>query len=500
VLQAIAGYNWIKVSHTTAGAALLLAVSACAAHRSGVDGHDGDGEGICDASTHGQPLLVEWDGTDRSSLEAQAAHDLVLVRYDGCTLTVLDECRMPALRGEDGAYRDPRWSSGRLEALDIDDQEEVIREIPLATTTLGTRVARGETFRLEYYVAGRREAAREAVYRAELVGDPGCEGATHFVDAIELGAFAIGSGQDTRVRRRASVFGFGKSKHRSAAEKQGGDLSGCTAGARTCQAPIRLSLREIRPGQNPDPVAVPPVDPSQVTAAQLAARLRAREQAAEHLEAAARHLSAGEGEACLEELDRHGRLDPQHASTHPDSPIAYTRGLCLMADGKCSAGGQLVRKVLEHGPMVDMVGPEGIDRAVEQTVVMYCKGPLPPREDLLRAQYALQRGSMSETSSAECREHYDVVKKHWRDVKPKDDEDFAIENLASNMMVVAPACFARAGDCKAAREAFEEAVRFAEDAGHYFYGDDYWKSRSDAERRRMLRENFASLHPRCETK
>jgi hypothetical protein len=68
------------------------------------------------------------------------------------------------------------------------------------------------------------------------------------------------------------------------------------------------------------------------------------------------------------------------------------------------------------------------------------------------------------------------------------------------MMVVAPACFARAGDCKAARDAYEEAIRFAEGTDHYFYGSDAWKTRPGAERRRMLRENFATLHPRCESK
>ena len=43
-----------------------------------------------------KPLIVEWPSADRGELEAQAhEHGLVVVRYQGCEMQVLDGCTAP---------------------------------------------------------------------------------------------------------------------------------------------------------------------------------------------------------------------------------------------------------------------------------------------------------------------------------------------------------------------------------------------------------------------
>ncbi len=69
----------------------------------------------CNPDNHKRPFIIEWDATDMSSFESFAANDVVMVRYEGCNLVVLDECRNDSVRGEQGAYKPVEWTSGSRE-------------------------------------------------------------------------------------------------------------------------------------------------------------------------------------------------------------------------------------------------------------------------------------------------------------------------------------------------------------------------------------------------
>ena len=371
------------------------------------------GQNACNPDNHKRPFIIEWDATDRSSFEAQAASDIIFVKYEGCTLTVLDECRNESIRGEKGAYLPPEWTSGALETIDIKTEGELVAKLPLGVATLSTRVAGGESFHMEYYVAGTRSATRDAVYRAELGDNPGCDGATHFVHAYNLGAFALGSAQDVEVGAGGSAYGFGaegKASKSKSAEKKGGDLGVCKADDATevqdCQTPIRLSLRSVRDGENPDETAksAPDSDASLNAAGQLSAKLDVNEKARAHYEAAQRKFNARDGNGCLKELNAFDKKDPKHKSTDPNQPMAFYRSTCLMLAGKCAAGKKLARKLFEKGPTAQTMGPEGIDRAVRQQLNTYCQGSLPPRDDLLRSNMALALASQYQEVTRVLRE------------------------------------------------------------------------------------------------
>ncbi len=309
------------------------------------------GQDACDPANHKRPFIIEWDATDMSSFEQIVANDIVVVRYEGCTLTVLDECRNESIRGAQGSYLPPEFTSGSLEAIDISNEGELYAKLPLGSATLGGRVSGGEAFHMEYFVAGTRQASRDAVYEADLASNPGCEGATHFVHGYNLGAFALGSANELNTEAGGSVYGFGaggSTSSKRSAEKKGGDLGVCKSDSAQevlgCKAPIRLSLREIRGGENPDQEAMKqPDDGDSLNAAgKVDAKVEATAQSRSLLESAMRKANAGDGGGCIADLDEHDKLDPSRISTDAKSQYSHTRSRCLMMAGKCEAGKRLM--------------------------------------------------------------------------------------------------------------------------------------------------------------
>jgi hypothetical protein len=216
-------------------------------------------QNACNPEENNRPFIIEWDATDMSSFESLAAKDIVIVKYEGCKLRILDACVGASIRGSDSAYKPPEWTSGSLETLDINNEGELYAKLPLGQATLGGRVAGGERFHMEYFVSGTVSASRDAVYRGDFAGNPDCDAATHFVYGYNLGAFALGSANEISSEVGGSVYGFGAGgsheKGRTA-EKKGGDLSTCTPSATEvagCKTPIRLNLRSIRDGETPAP-------------------------------------------------------------------------------------------------------------------------------------------------------------------------------------------------------------------------------------------------------
>src|SRR5690606_32817317 len=246
------------------------------------------GQNACNPEDHTRPFIIEWDATDMSSFESLAASDVVIVKYEGCKLRVLDECKNDSIRGSQGAYKPPEWTSGSLETIDIHNEGELYAKLPLGQATLGGRVAGGERFHMEYFVAGTVYATRDSVYRDDFESNPGCEEATHFVYGYNLGAFALGSANELKTEVGGSAFGFGaggKTSSGSSAEKKGGDLTVCKSDTATevmgCKTPIRLNLRAIRDGANPDAEAMTAADTdaSLNAAGQLAAKMEMSDEA-----------------------------------------------------------------------------------------------------------------------------------------------------------------------------------------------------------------------------
>lgn len=423
------------------------------------------GANKCSPNTHERPFVVEWDATDSASFEALAASDVVFVKYQGCELTVLDGCNDESIKGSFGAYRPVQWTSGAVEKVDIGSEGDLYAKLPLSVATLGGRVAAGETFHMEYYVAGVKTATRGAIYRDDISRVRACKEATHFVYGYNLGAFALASTKDIQGEVGATVWGIGAGGHSKssyAAEKKGGQLTSCTGDSakevESCKAPIRLTLREISDGANPDVEArTAPETDAALNAAGKIDRERDDERSLNALiRSATSKMNAGDGKGCLSDLDASDKLQKNELSTDPRGYTAQTRAQCLMLSGQCDPGRTLYRKYME----IVMVGmpPESLDAFVLDMAAKTCDASAfkTPRERAHKFATDLNLASTRPTSLAVCKTAFTELKKLKVELTktplaPGDRLDIDFRALGN-----APTCFGRAGDCAAAEAAFNE--------------------------------------------
>ena len=276
--------------------------------------------------------------------------------------------------------------------------------------------------------------------------------------------------------------------------KHGGKLPMCdSASAREidgCKAPIRLTLRTIRPGANPDEAAMKAADTpeSLAAAAQLDAKMKSNEKANVAFEAAMRKLGANDGKGCVADLDTHDRHDPKHKSTDPKSAYAFTRAQCVMMAGQCDAGKVLMRKWAEQAPsMKDSDGAQ-IDSMVEMSAKTYCQGKMSDRDTLLKAVNTMMIGTRNTNVGIQgCSDAMATILKLRKKVKPRDGEDYDVINLDQNLSAYAAGCFGRNGDCKLAMKWMKQTMDKEEVAR--------WNA--DPQRDKLYEDHLGTLSPKC---
>lgn len=286
---------------------------------------------------HDRPFVVEWDATDLASFEAAAQQRTMFVHYEGCSLKVLYECRDPAVVTRFGAYGSPQFTSGTVQGFDIQNEGELYTKLPLGAATLSGRVAGGEALHLEYFVSGVATSSRESVFTKELAGMPGCETATHFVWAYNLGAFELETSAKSSAEAKVAVGsagGGGRGQKAHAEVGHGGSIASCsTQDQRACRVPIRLALRPVRPGENP-------LDRAPAPQAATPAPANAANDAV--TEANRLLYEKKDGPGCLKLLDRALALDPRTVDNHV-LKNDYPR--CLMRAGRCDEGTKRLREL-----------------------------------------------------------------------------------------------------------------------------------------------------------
>ncbi len=468
------------------------------------------GKNKCNPKGHDRPFVVEWDATDMSGFEARAKSDVIFVRYEGCELKVLDGCVNDSLRGALGSYRPVEWTSGSVEVMEIEDEGQLYAKLPLGANTLGGRVQAGEKFRMEYFVAGTRSATRDKVFRSDVANIAGCRDATHFVYGYNLGAFALGASSQVKgeVGGTFSGIGVGGSRTKKAkAEKNGGEIGSCRSDSakevESCKTPIRLSLREIEDGENPDAQSMRAAETP--SAANLAGKLKAEtdreKKATEHAEQARLKLSSRDGKACLAELDAHDQLDPRPAGLSTNAKGSYyalLRSQCLMLAGQCDAGKRLYRTSLEATSSMQL-GPEQVDRSVDGVAGMFCQGAgMSARDRIMKATQELtQGGYMAKKDPAFCQAQIKTLRDLIPTTQPKDEDDDLVLNAPDALSNAGTACLAKAGDCDAAWAHYQETWRHTE-----YYKFAKPERREGLEQRKntdvkILRSAFESIHSKC---
>ncbi len=304
------------------------------------------GKNRCDAGdANFAPFVVEWDATDLSTFEAKAARDVVFVRYKDCQIELLYSCSDNGIPGRYGRYQEPTFTSGTVESIEIKNEDELYAKLPLGAVSFGANVKMGEALELQYFVSGVVTSTRNSISRAALQDNPRCEGATHFVSAYNLGAFQLMAykGATGQAGLEVKTAGGGaRSTSESENLKQGGALESCeTQSQRKCRVPIRLVLQTIDEASQDLDASAPVAAPSAPAVTNYEDRPESRARALR--DTARKKEAAGDGQGCLDDLERADRLDPSGGG---DKSLAYTRGLCMMRAGQCDEGKAMMRDYL----------------------------------------------------------------------------------------------------------------------------------------------------------
>ena len=173
-----------------------------------------------------RPLIVEWPASDRAALESQARRGRVVVRYSGCELEVLRGCQAP------GSYSYTALTPKR-ETVSIHDQDELYAHMPVHAASFEGALERNGQLEVSMTIVGMFESLTSPPSAAQLEG--ACDGATHVISALTIGAFEFYAGAGARVEAGGGVLGVkagGKSESRREELSFDGDDGACRAASR----------------------------------------------------------------------------------------------------------------------------------------------------------------------------------------------------------------------------------------------------------------------------
>lgn len=141
-------------------------------------------QGKC-AVRHSQsnPLIVEWPAADRGSLEMRLRRGVAVVRYEGCRMEVLRRCTVP-----EAGYRYGGFTT-KSEQVRMRDADELYANLPVGAAKLEAKLETADALTVAMTMVGMYEADRDSVRLDELQGH--CEGATHIVAGVQVGAYAF---------------------------------------------------------------------------------------------------------------------------------------------------------------------------------------------------------------------------------------------------------------------------------------------------------------------
>src|SRR5262245_50912772 len=147
-----------------------------------------------------RPLIVEWPSSDRATLEARVKQGIVPVRYIGCEMEVLARCQVPK---SGYSYTGITRKSDRIVMRDAD---ELYANIPVYAAKFEGKLQRSGALTVDMTIVGRYESDHPTVRAADLTGGD-CDGATHVISALTVGAFEFFAGAEAEAGAGVEVMG-----------------------------------------------------------------------------------------------------------------------------------------------------------------------------------------------------------------------------------------------------------------------------------------------------
>lgn len=204
----------------------------------------------------------------------------------------------------------------------------------------------------------------------------------------------------------------------------------------------------------------------------------------ELMASANRKMNFDDGAGCLADLDRLVALEPRY-----ERSMLLTRAQCEMLVGRCQQGKERIARYFREEQNMH---PERALTTAESMASMRCRGgDSSDRDRLLGALFQLQQGAyMNPIGVDKCREHLNTARALAPKVQPQGPDDHQIRSAPTVLFHLGANCYARAGECGAARRAFTEL----------FPPENLASVQDPAMRERIVAQAFESSVERCKGK
>jgi hypothetical protein len=197
------------------------------------------------AANQDNPLVTEWPASEKANLEARLSEGAVLVAYAGCSLRMLPACRAA------GNYT-WRRTTAATDVIEIHNADELYAKLPLGAVSLEGELEQRGRLAVQTTVSGQMQLG--GFDASTLPKDDSCQGATHVLSALSVGAFKLRAGGERDGQGRVDVQGIGTAKGsserdesvlREAGVPERCDSASAEAPDQACASPIQLFLRPL---------------------------------------------------------------------------------------------------------------------------------------------------------------------------------------------------------------------------------------------------------------
>jgi uncharacterized protein len=157
-----------------------------------------------------RPYVVDWTNEGRGSLEIRSKHGPAIVHFDEHAMQLLPDCEA------EGSYNFAGFSP-KGEVRTLHSRAELYTNLPFSAVQLEGHLRQAGGLTIAIRSVGSHELDRPALKRSQLHGR--CDGATHFVRRMTVGAFRFMAGAQQEAGAQVGVMGYG------ANAQGGGDAS-----------------------------------------------------------------------------------------------------------------------------------------------------------------------------------------------------------------------------------------------------------------------------------
>ncbi len=232
-----------------------------------VDETDPERARVTMAKRPSAPMTVDWQPESRTDLEVIKRQGPAVVRFDPKRFELLPGCHGV------GAYSYVGVTP-KEQNITLRSKAELHTNLPFGAVSLEGALSKAGALSVNMRMVGKEVLDRPTVRRDELKGR--CEGATHYVQALTLGAFRFASGAADRGGVGVKAFGYGAQGEASASHdtlQTDGDFASCDGadpGAAhapsRCGAVLRIEIvpldaAEVEGAASGGPAAAGPATP-----------------------------------------------------------------------------------------------------------------------------------------------------------------------------------------------------------------------------------------------